>query len=233
MKKLSLMLILAVLAGCAGTASLQHRLEEGKGSLVYVHDSEKVSDKKAGALSISRFIVDDVLAPNTIVENKSRFVLPLILVNIWKQEDQARLGYAQLENDYKKFFRESFIEELKRSGTYAIRDERGDLILEVTIKKIEMSAPINQHGNFIFALFFFAFGSQTTAGPVDVSVAADVQATRGDAVVLTKELKGNFRTNILTGKNANLNDYTTAMIEGVSMAAKDLNEKIVKEINKI
>jgi hypothetical protein len=30
-----------------------------------------------------------------------------------------------------------------------------------------------------------------------------------------------------------MRDYTTAMIEGVSMAVKDLNEKIVKEINKI
>ncbi len=233
MKKISLILVLAFLAGCAGTSSLQHTLEDRKGSLVYVHDSEKIADKKSGSLALSSFTVEDVLASETVVTRKSSFFLPLIFFNMWKQEDQARLGYAQLENDYKQFFRESFIEEMKRSGTYAFLDGRGDLILEVKIKKIEMSAPINQSGNFIFAVFFFAFGSQTTAGPVDVNVVADVQASKAGAVVLTKELKGNFRTNILAGKNANLKDYTTAMIEGVSMAAKDLNEKIVKEINKI
>jgi hypothetical protein len=233
MKKLSLILILAVLAGCAGTSSLQRTLEGQKGSLVYVHDSEKVADKKAGSLAIKSFAVEDVLPPDTVVTRKSSFFLPLIFFNIWKQEDQAQLGYAQLENDYKQFLRESFIEEMKRSGTYAIRDGQGDLSVEVRIKKIEMSAPINQNGNFIFAVFFFAYGSHTTVGPVDVSVDADVQASKAGAVVLTRELKGRFRTNILAGKNANMRDYTTAMIEGVSMAVKDLNEKIVKEINKI
>jgi hypothetical protein len=233
MKKLSLILILAVLAGCAGTTSLQSTLEDRKGSLIYVHDSEKVADKKSGTLALSSFTVEDVLAPDTIVTRKSSFFLPLIFFNMWKQEDQARLGYAQLENDYKQFLRESFIEEVKRSGTYSIQDGNGDVSLEVKIKQIEMSAPINQHGNFIFAFVFFAFGTQTTLGPVDVSVDADVQASKGGAVVLTRELKGRFRTNILAGKNVNMRDYTTAMIEGVSMAVKDLNEKIVKEINKI
>lgn len=233
MKKLSLILILVVLGGCAGTSSLQRTLEDQKGSLVYVHDSEKVADKKSGSLAIKSFTVEDVLPPDTVVTRKSSFFLPLIFFNMWKQEDQAQLGYAQLENDYKQFLRESFVEEMKRSGTYAIGDGQGDLNLEVRIKKIEMSAPINQNGNFIFAVFFFAFGSHTTLGPVDVSVDADVQASKGGAVVLTRELKGRFRTNILAGKNANMKDYTTAMIEGVSMAVKDLNEKIVKEINKI
>ena len=233
MKKLSVILLFVVLAGCAGTASLQHLLEEQKGALAYVHDSEKVAEKKAVTLSISSFTVDDVLTLKTVVKRKSTFVLPLLVFNTWKQEDQAQLGYAQLENDYKQFLRESFIDEVKRSSTYIYGEERGDLALDVKIKKIEMSAPISQHGNFIFALYFFAFGTQTTTGPVDVTVEADVQASKGSAVVFTKVLQGSFRTNILEGKNVNLKDYTIAMIEGVSMAIKNLNEKIVKEIDRI
>lgn len=233
MKKLSLILVLVVLTGCMGTSRLQQTLVGRKGSLVYIHDSEKVADKKSGSLSISRFTVEDVLEANTVVTRKSTFFLPLLLVNVWKQEDHARLGYSQLENDYKQFFRESFIEEMNRSGTYTIQSAPSDLTLEMNIKKIEMSAPINQDGNFIFALFFFAFGSNTTAGPVDVSVVADLKVSKGDAPILVKELKGNFRTNILPGKNANIKDYTTALIECVSMAAKNLNERIVREISSI
>lgn len=233
MKKLSVILLCAVLAGCAGTASLRYTLEQRKGALAYVHDSEKIAVKKPNTLAISSFTVDDVLTPDTVVKRKSSFVLPLLFFNMWKQEDQARLGYSQIENDYKQFLRESFVEEVKRSGACAYREDRGDVALDVRIKKIEMSAPIIQYGNFIFAVFFFAFGSDTKAGPVDVSVNADVRAIKGSDVVFTRELKGSFRTNILAGKNANLKDFTTAMIEGVSMAIKNLNENIVKEINKI
>jgi hypothetical protein len=66
-----------------------------------------------------------------------------------------------------------------------------------------------------------------------VTVNADVRASRGGAVVLAKELQGSYRTNVLKGRNAILQDYTITMIEGVSLAVKKLNEKIVQEINAI
>ncbi len=233
MKRLVLPLLFAVLAGCAGTASIQRTLEDGKGPLVYVHDSAIVADKKAGTLTISSFTVGDVLAADTSVKNKSSSVLPFLFFNTWKQQDQARLGYAQVENDYKQFLRESLVEEFKRNSFYELRNDHGDVAVDVTIKKIEMSAPIYQQGTFIFLVFFFAGGSQTIAGPVDVTVDADVRASRGGDVVLAKELQGSYRTNILKGRNAILQDYTVTMIEGMSLAVKKLNEKIVQEINTI
>ncbi len=233
MKKLSVILLCAFLTGCVASSGLRYTLEQRKGQLAYVHDSEKIAVKKAVALTLKSFTVDDVLTPDTVVKRKSTFVLPLLFFNMWKQEDQARLGYSQIENDYKQFFRESLIEELKRSGVTEYRDDRGDVTLDVKIKKIEMSAPIVQAGNFIFAFFFFAWHSGTKAGPVDVTIDADVRANKGSEVVFTRELRGSFQTNILAGKNTNLKDFTTAMIEGVSMAIKNLNENIVKEINKI
>ena len=212
---------------------MQRTLEDRKGTLAYVHDSAVVAAKKAGTLTISGFTVGDVLAAETSVMNKASSVLPLLVFNTWKQEDQARLGYGQVQNDYKQFLKESLVEEFKRNSFYELRNNDGDVAIDVTIKKIEMSAPINQQGNFIFLLFFAAWGTQTVAGPVDVNVIADVRASRGGAVVMEKELQGSHRTNVLKGKNAILQDYTLTMIEGMSQAVKKLNEKIVQEINAI
>jgi hypothetical protein len=233
MKIPALLFLFAVLMGCAGTASIQRTLEDRKGELAYVHDSVIVADKKAGTLTISGFTVADVLSADTSVENKSSSVLPLLLINTWKQEDQARLGYTQIANDYKQFLRERLVEEFKRNSFYELRNNDGDVAVDITIKKIEMSAPIYQQGTFFFLVFIFGGGSQTIAGPVDVTVNAEVRASRGGAVVLAKELQGSYRTNVLKGRNAILQDYTITMIEGVSLAVKKLNEKIVQEINTI
>jgi len=233
MKKLSILFLLIVMSGCAGTTSIQQILEDRKSPLMYLHDTVPVPEKKAGTISIGQFIVADVLPPTTVVTNKSSSIVPLLVYNTWSQEDQARLGYAQLENDYKQFFRDSFIEEIRRSGGYAYKTDSGDLVLEITVHKLEMSAPINQRGFFFFALIVFGGGNQTSIGPVDVVISADVKATKNGSVVLDKKLAGRFRTAVFTAKgNAILQDYTVAMIEGVSMAVKNLNEIIVQEINK-
>ncbi|HUJ16577.1 MAG TPA: hypothetical protein VL197_01155 [Nitrospirota bacterium] len=233
MKKLFIVALVFLLGGCMGTSHLQTSLTEQKSALLYVFDSGKIDPKTGDSLSIVRYVVDDILAPDTVVKNKSTFVLPLVFFNMWKQEDQAQLGYSQLENDYKQFMKESFLQELKRSGKFVYQDNQGNIALDISVKKIEMSAPILQRGNFLFLVFFFGYSSQTYAGPVDVAIDADVRVNRGGQVVMTREVHGKFRTSILSGSNVKMKDYSTAMTEGLSMAIKDLNEKIVKEINQI
>lgn len=233
MKRLSLLMLLIITSGCAGTTSIQSILEEKKGPLIYLHDTTPLPDKKAGTLSLGKIAVADVLPPSTVVENKTSSVVPLLFYNTWSQEDRARLGYAQIENDYKQFFRDSLIEEIKRSSSYAYKADSGDLVLEVAVDKIEMSAPIYQRGNFFFAIIVFGGGNQTIVGPVDVVINADIKATKSGSLVVNKKVTGRFRTTAYTARgNAIIQDYTVAMIEALSMAVKNLNEMIVQEINK-
>jgi hypothetical protein len=38
---------------------------------------------------------------------------------------------------------------------------------------------------------------------------------------------------VLQGRNLNMGDFTTSMVEGFSLAIKDLNENLVQSINAI
>ena len=181
--------------------------------------------------------MDDVLTPSTEVKEKTGFVLPLIFVNIWKYDYDSTLGSAQIGNDYKRFIRESFIEELKRSGKFNYVEETADMEIDLKIKTVEMAAPIRKNGMFLFLVIAFSYGQSTAAGPVDVVITADVVLKKDGKELLSKEFQGKHRTGPFgpsyQTEDKLLQDYQTAMIEGVSLAIKDLNENIVKEINKL
>lgn len=230
-------LTVLLLAGCGASANLQRKLESRSGELLYLHDTVKVTEKQEGSLKIGSFVVDDVLIPSTEVKEKSGFVVPLVFVNFWKYDYEGRLGSAQIGNDYKKFIRESFIEELKRSGKFRYVEQNGDMEIDIKVKTIEMFAPIRKNGNFLFLLIVFSYGQSTSAGPVDVVITADVTLRKEGKELLNKAFQGRHRTGPL---NANYNtednllkDYQTAMIEAVSLAVKNLNENIIGEINKL
>ena len=233
MRKILTAIMIFILAGCAGTSSLQRSLEDGRGELLYVQDSMKVDKKNGESVAVASFAVDDCLPPQTTVTRTKSSVLPFIFFNTWNHEFQCKLGYGQLANDYKQFIKESFIDELKRSCKVQYVEKKADMEVHVNVKSIEMSAPIKKNGRFLFLFYAAGIGTTTYAGPADVIVKADAVLKKGDREVFAKEFQGRHRTNILKGKNVKMKDYTIAMIEGLSLAVKDMNEQIVREINQI
>jgi len=219
------------LTGCGGAAGLQRTLGDHTGELLYLHDSATAAEKQGGTVKIVSFVIDDILPPETTVKQKSGYFVPLLFFNFWKYQYECRLGYAQIENDYKQFVRESFIEELERSGRFRRVEDRGDLELEIEISSLSMSAPMLKAGSFIFIVYGVGYSESTSAGPVDSLVTAKAVVRKKGKELVNREFQGKSRTNVLSGKNVKLEDYTTTMIEGLSFALKDLNESIVKEIN--
>lgn len=226
-------IVALLLAGCGVTKNVQGKLETGRSALTYVHDSERAAFRDGGSIAVRSFVVDDVLPPQTTVRKVSSSVLPLLVFNRWTEDMRAQLGYAQIENDYKQFMREHFLEELKRSGRFSAQDGAADLDVTVRIRSLELSAPIRHRGTFFFFLLIFGGGHYYSVGPVSVAVTADVTVERSGAKVLTGVITGKHATTILEGKDVGLGDYTVAMIEGVSLAVKDLNQRIVREINRL
>ena len=233
MKSAWLVMAAMVLTGCAGTRGLQLTLEGRTGELLYLHDSETVDDKQKGTVKIVSFVVDDVLPPDTTVRKKSGFLVPLLFVNFWKYEYECRLGSSQIENDYKEFARQSFIEELERSGTYRQAEDYGDLEVEVGLRSLTMSAPMVKVGDIFFVLYAYGYNESTLAGPVESVVTADVVIRRDGHELVNRRFQGSSRTNTLKGNFMSVADYTATMIEGFSLALKDLNEHLVQEINRI
>jgi|CXWL01.1.fsa_nt_gi hypothetical protein len=234
MKKIWIAALMGVLfTGCAGVDSLQESLRNRSGNLLYLHDSLKTAEKQGGTLKIGTLSIDDFLPPSTTVKEESGFFLPLLVVNVWKYGYQSSLGSAQIANDYKLFIRESLVEELKRSAKFSYVEEHGDMELDLKIKEITMAAPIYKNGNFLFLFFSIAYSQNISAGPVDVVVKADALIRKNGKELFSQEFQGNGRAGILQGANIQLEDYTIAMIEALSLAIKGLNENIIKEVNKL
>lgn len=220
-------------AGCGGAPALESLLQTKNGPLGYLYDSEKVSEKQTGTLRIGSVIVEDVLPRATSVTEQSGFVLPLLVVNVWKYDYQSQLGQSQLTNDYKTFITDSFIEELKRSGKFSYVDGQSEVEIDLKIKTISMTAPMRKTGNVIFLLYAVSFSQDYYAGPAEVRITADAVLRKDGTEFWNQQFTGVGRTGVLEGRNLNIADFTTAMIEALSLSVKNLNENIVREINKI
>jgi uncharacterized lipoprotein YmbA len=221
-----------LVTGCGGAAGLESSLQSQHGPLAYLHDGEKISEKQAETLRIGSVTVEDVLPETTTVKEESGFFLPLLVVNIWKYDYESRLGRAQLSNDYKAFIKDSVIEELRRSGKYNYVDDHGDMEIDLRIKEITMTAPMRKTGNVIFVLYAVSYHQTIWAGPAEVFVTADAVLKQDGKEIFNQEFRGRGKTGMLQAKKPNLQDLTTAMIEALSSALKNLNESIVREINK-
>lgn len=223
---------LMLCVGCGGAQGLESLLQTKNGPLAYLHDSEKVSVKQAGTVRVGSIVVDEVLPQATSVTEKSGFVLPLLVVNLWKYDYQSQLGQSQLTNDYKAFIRESFVEELKRSGKYNYVEDQSEMEIDLKIKTISMTAPMRKTGNVIFVVYAVAFDQSYYAGPAEALITADAVLKKDGKEIFNQEFTGLGRTGMLQGQNLNIADFTTAMIEALSLSVKNLNESIVREINK-
>ncbi len=228
-----IMFLLVLLAGCGVSRNVQNRLEEGKGALTYLHDSIRPQQQGPATVAVRSFAVDDVLPARTTVRSVDSSVLPLLVYNTWTEEMRAQLGYASIENDYKRALREHFLAELRRSGRFAYREGAADLAVTVRVRKVEISAPVRHRGTFFFFLFIFGGGAYYSAGPAVATVTADVSVERAGSQVMSGTFSGKHATNILEGRDVRLDDFTVAMIEAVSLAVKDLNERIVNALNRV
>jgi hypothetical protein len=226
-------LMMLLLAGCVGVDDLQGKLRSRNSELMYLHGGANTTEKPGGNLNIGSFVVEDVLPSSTTVQEQSSSIFPFLVVNVWNYRYQSNLGYEQIGNDYKTFIRESFIEDLKRSGKFSYVEDNGDMEIDVKIKTIKMAAPVYKNGMFLFLLFAVSYHESVWAGPVDVVLRADAVLKKNGKELFRREFQGMNRTGALNVNKLKLEDYNTVMVEALSLAIKNLNETIVREINSV
>lgn len=224
------LLVITAVTGCTTTANLERTVQARTGGLAYIHDSRK-AEQKDRSLALTSFVADDLFDRATTVKRTSTFFLPLVVFNLFTSQDNIQLGHAQLTTDYRQFFKESLVDELQRSGRYTVTDGQADYALEVTIRKVEVAAPINQRFLLAIPVVIIFWQKAFTAGPADVAVVAEVRLTKAHQTLLNQELKGTYRTSAFA--KGQLPDYATAVMQAVSLATKDLNENIAEALNRL
>jgi hypothetical protein len=223
----------ALLGGCLGAAGFQTTLQSRRGELMYLREMT-ATERQGGTVSIGQISVEHALPPQTTVKKTGGWVVPLLFVNLWKGTYLSDLGAAQLTNDHARFIKESLTEDLRRGLRYALVDQGGDLQVDVTVTNIQMRAPIVESGQFLFLLIAASWGRHVWAGPVEVAVQGEVVARRAGQEVVRKPVAGNARSgSLVSGKDAKIEDYTSAMIECMSLAVKSFNGAVVEEVNRL
>jgi len=85
----------------------------------------------------------------------------------------------------------------------------------------------------IFVVYAVSYRQGYWAGPAEVQVTADAVLKKEGKEIFRQEFRGRGNTGLLQGKNLDIGDFTTAMIEALSSALKNLNENVVREINNV
>ncbi|HEX9051142.1 MAG TPA: hypothetical protein VF841_11480 [Anaeromyxobacter sp.] len=236
MRTALLVAMASFLGGCLGTEGFEQRLRAQTGELMYLREM-RAPERRPGTVSLGTFSVEPELPPATTVRKTGGWVVPLLLVNAWQGEYRSSLGAAQLANDYRAFMKESLEEDLRRAARYRLVDGSGDLRVDVNVTKIEMSAPIAEGGHFVFLLLAVGWGNWIRAGPVDVTIEGETIVTRAGQEPVRSTVVGRSRSRILYRKGTNADtyvaDFTTAMIESLSLAVKGFNGAVVEEVNRL
>lgn len=249
MKKIIIFSVVMILAtGCAETMEtmIERNLANRTEELTYKNTANTPVEKKAGTLSIGSFVVEDVLPPDTTVVKTSGIVVPLLIINSWRYIYQVNMGYDRIINDYKEFIKESFVEEVKQSSILDYVEKQGDFAVDVTVYKIQIAAPIVKSGAVFITPLGAGGGDKFEFGPLAVDVQANVVLRRNDAVLINKNVGGIYKTDIFDPSQESIGqegrqesvdsevliqDYTSFMIDGLSLAISDLNKNIVTMID--
>lgn len=226
--------LLAALAGCIGAGGYEARMRSAHGELMYLRTTAATIERVPGTVALGAVVVEPALPAETTVKRTGGWVVPLLFVNLWKGEYRSELGQAQVASDMKAFVRDSLLEDLRRGARHAVADRDADLELDVHVTRLALDAPIRENGSAMFLILFFSLSNTTVAGPVDVQLEGEAVVRRGGVEVLRKQIVGRSRSGILQwGRQMKIEDYTTAMIEGVSLAVKSFNDAVVAEVNRL
>jgi len=225
---------LALLLGCAGTSSIQRALQRRQGDLLYLHDFAP-PERRSGTVGLASFAAPALLPPETTVERTSSFVLPLLLLNVWTHDYRATLGTAQIRGDLEQALREALVEDLRRGSRLAYVEEAGDVTLDVRIEEAMILSPSVKAGSFLLipigTFLLVGVGSGYHTGQTEAVLQATLKARRAGTEVLRRSIRANALVSMPRWRSPRVDDHTILMIEALSLAARDLNRRIVEEVD--
>lgn len=235
MRPVAATLSLALLLGCAGTSSIQRTLQRRQGDLLYLHDFAP-PERRSGTVGLTSFAAPALLPPETTVERTSSFVLPLLLLNLWTHGYRATLGTPQIRGDLEQALREALVEDLRRGSRLAYVEGAGDVTLDVRVEEAMVLSPSVKTGSFYlipigtFALVGGA-GSGYHTGRTEAVLRATLIAKRAGTEVLNRSIRAQALVSMPRWRSPRIDDHTILMIEALSLAARDLNRRIVEEVD--
>ncbi len=94
-----------------------------------------------------------------------------------------------------------------------------------------MTTPIHERGFVLFVLLWVSYSNQVGAGPIAVALDGEVVVRRGPEELLRRPIQVQARAGGPATKGWKTEELTLSMVEGLSLAVKEFNRRVVQEVN--
>jgi hypothetical protein len=219
-----------LLQACAGSGGLAAQLAKTRGTLR--HESvPSAEQRQLPTVSLGNVVVEARLPPATSVNRSSGWAVPLLFVNLWNAEYDATLGTAQLDTDLETFTRSCIADELRGRSRRAWAEQGGDLVVDVTVHKLTMSAPMRESGHLFIPVFFWLYYHAVYLGPAEVTLEAEVVVRRDGTEVVRHPIAASGRADPKSARNRRVDGYTLVMAAALSNAVERLGAQVVETVD--
>ncbi len=230
---LLLIIIIALLASsCISTKKVERSFSYYRPIINYYPDSEIKSDKRSTALNIEAVIIDKSVRQKTSVTKKSGWMIPLIVINIWKSKKICYQGLSSFYTPIEQSFKHYLKEESSRSGNYQLDSLDADYELEIILKKVEAYGPYKDVGS---SFFLSTIDYTGTAGPAVAELEATYQLKKNGVLIRESPFESNriveFIDHDYDDRNDLLKTYAIRMAEATSQNIKTVIEAMVVDLN--
>ena len=236
MRNIIIAIFALLLVSCSESKMLQSSLRKFNSSIEYLHDSETSTcpRNKQVYVNIDNAPIDTA----TTVSKLNGLLIPLIVFDYYNIEMKVKLGQSSIQENYNNFFYNSFTEESKRSGCFNVTDNKtNDSIYRLDLRIDTCSTVSKYRKSFIFMYLFFAYSySYSESGqPAETNLQVSAKLRKGDSLVYEKKYTIKRTQPFVPQQGMNSNrlraDFTTNMVEGLSLSTKDCIEQIVDDVN--
>ena len=231
-------LIIALLAiSCSQSKMLQKSLSKYKAPIGYLHDSKIVDCAKRDSLMVN--LNTRSLDSLTSVSKINGLVLPFLFFNYTEYNMRVKLGQGSIEEKFDDFFANSFIEESKRTGCFAIAN--GALndslyVLDITIDSCTITSRYQKSSTILFLVFAYSYSFSEMGFPAETSLQVTTRLRKGKILIAEKNYLVKKTQPFLNSRNTGIeklrSDFTANMVESLSLCTKECIEEMIIDLNK-
>ena len=228
-------LIATLTSGCISTKKVERSFSYYRPIIDFSLDSEIKLSKLPFSVVINKVRMDSLVRQKTSVTKKSGWLIPLVVVNVWKSKKICYQGlssyYTPVESSYLHYLKA----ESRRSGVFQLDSLDADYEVEIIIKKIEAYGPYKDFGFSIFINPLSAIIYEGTAGPALAEFVAVYQLKKNGAIIREETFESNSKVNFIHYDDQDRKDilksYSTRMAEATSLNIKTVIEAMVVDLN--
>lgn len=225
------------LASCSESKMLQSSLSKYKVPINYLYDSKVNNCIKKDTIFInglSKLNFD--LTTNVTKLNQK--VIPLLIYNYSEINLNVKLGQSSIDQQFSDFFINSFIAESQRSGCFISNKQlanKGQYSLDISIDSCKTTSVYQRKNTVIFLLFAYTMSFQELGFPSKTILNVNINLRKDDKIVFTKNYKIDRQQPFVFGRTNNTeklrSDFTTNMVESLSLTTKQCIENIINDLN--